>query len=170
MGMTLQAPVLLTATHHCVGFTCGDDLMDAWLTRRALPNQISGATRTYVLCDSSDVVLGYYSLATGAVVASSATGRLRRNMPDPIPVVILARLAVAESVQGQGLGTDLVVDALKRVLTAANIVGVRGLVVHALHEGLGLFYSKLGFSVSPVDPQLYMVTLADVRAALQTIQ
>lgn len=108
--MTLGAPQPLTDQHDCAGFACGSAMLDTWLNQRALRNQTSGASRTFVVCDSGRVV-AYYALASSAVAAELATGRLRRNMPDPIPVVVLARLAVDRSYQGLGLSRSLMQDA-----------------------------------------------------------
>jgi GNAT superfamily N-acetyltransferase len=138
-------------------------MLDTWLTQRALRNQASGASRTFVVCDARRVV-AYYALASSAVASDLATGRLRRNMPDPIPVVVLARLAVDRSYQGLGLGRALMQDAGRRVLNAADAIGIRGLLVHALDETAKEFYERLGFDSSPLDPMTLMITLADLRA------
>lgn len=139
--------------------------MDTWLRRRALANQLSGASRTYVVTDSDGNVIAYYALAAGAVMAASATGRFRRNMPDPVPVIILARLAVDRAYQGRGYSRALIQDALRRVMAAADIVGIRVVVVHALNDDLRAYYTHLGFTPSPMDDTLFMVTTSDVRAA-----
>lgn len=169
MMTILIPPEPLTGDHRVDDFSCGEELMDAWLKRRALPNQSTGATRTYVVTDQDRNVVGFYSLATGAILPVSATGRFRRNMPDPIPIIVLARLAVDCHYQGQGLSRALVGDAIRRVLIAADLVGIRGIVVHALNEGLRDFYTNLGFSVSPVDDLLMMVTLHDLRSVLGSV-
>jgi GNAT superfamily N-acetyltransferase len=161
--VTVSAPEPLTDRHDCVGFACGREMLDTWLMQRALRNQGSGASRTFVVCDGRRVV-SYYALASSAVTAEMATGRLRRNMPDPIPVVVLARLAVDRSYQGMGLGRALMQDAGKRVLHAADAIGIRGLLVHALDETVKEFYERLGFDSSPLDPMTLMITLADLRA------
>ena len=161
--MTVSAPDPLTDRHDCAGFACGREMLDTWLTQRALRNQGSGASRTFVVCDERRVV-AYYALASSAVTAEMATGRLRRNMPDPIPVVVLARLAVDRSYQGMGLGRALMQDAGKRVLHAADAIGIRGLLVHALDETAKEFYERLGFDASPLDAMTLMITLADLRA------
>src|SRR5690349_12020674 len=114
----LTAPEPLGTHHQTAGFDSGVPALDDWLRRRALANQVSGASRTFVLCDAGTVV-AYYALASSAIASGSATGRLRRNMPDPVPVVVLARLAIATSHQKLGLGRALVRDAAKRVLHAA---------------------------------------------------
>lgn len=137
--MTVGAPEPLTETHDCTGFACGREMLDTWLTQRALRNQASGASRTFVVCDGRRVV-GYYALASSAVTATMDTGRLRRNMPDPIPVVVLARLAVDRAYQGMRLGRALMRDAGMRVLHAADTIGIRGLLVHALDEAAKAYY------------------------------
>ena len=105
--MKLTAPMPLTAHHVTDGFSCGVDSLDQWLKRRSLKNQIQGGSRTYVACDEARVV-AYYALASGAVTTTQATGRFRRNMPDPIPVVVLGRLAVDQSLHGKGFGRSLI--------------------------------------------------------------
>ena len=163
--MSLAAPEPLAAHHDVSTFQSGEETLDTWLKRRALKNQISGASRTFVVCEAARVV-GYYALASGAVAVEAASGRFKRNMPDPIPVVILGRLAVDQSLHGQGLGRALVQDAARRVLHAADTIGIRGMLVHALSESAKAFYERVGFDPSPLDPMLLMVTLADLQAAL----
>lgn len=163
--MSLAPPELLTAAHRIADFDSGVDSLDQWLRRRALANQISGASRTFVLCDNGQVV-GYYALASSAVNAHGAPGRFRRNMPDPIPVVVLGRLAVARSHHGQGLGRALFIDAARRVINAAEAVGIRGLLVHALSDEAKAFYLRLGLEPSAFEPMTLMVTIADLRASL----
>ena len=110
-------------------------------------------------------VVAYYALALGAVRVSEATGRFRRNMPDPIPVVILGRLAIDSAYQGQCLGRALVRDAGLRVVQSAQALGIRGMLVQALSDDAKTFYEKLGFEPSPVDSMMLMITLADLIAA-----
>jgi GNAT superfamily N-acetyltransferase len=140
--------------------------LDYWLKRRALKNQASGASRIFVVCEG-DQVEAYYALASGAVVANHTSGRFKRNMPDPIPVVVLGRLAIDRTYQGAGLGRALVRDAGLRVIQAADAIGIRGMVVHALSESAKDFYQRLGFNPSPLDPMMLMVTLSDLRASVQ---
>lgn len=162
----LRAPEPLTPEHDIAGFDCGVASLDHWLQRRAAANQASGASRTYVVCEDIRVV-GYYALASSAVAPGAAPGRFRRNMPDPVPVVVLGRLAVATSHRGAGLGRALFQDAALRVVHAADAIGIRGLVVHALSEEAKAFYLRLGLDESPLDPMTLMVTVADLRAAAQ---
>jgi GNAT superfamily N-acetyltransferase len=161
----LSPPDLLNAYHSLQGFDSGVPSLDQWLIRRALVNQASGASRTYVIRDDSAVV-GYYALASSAIAVVAAPGRFRRNMPDPIPVVVLGRLAVARTHHGSGLGRALFQDAARRTLNAADAVGIRGMIVHAISEEAKAFYLRLGLDPSPVDPMMLMVTLADLRASL----
>lgn len=160
--MIFSAPAPLADHHLTEGFACGTDSLDTWLKRRALKNQAQGASRTYVVCVENRVV-AYYALASGAVLSADATGRLRRNMPDPIPVVVLGRLAVDRTLHGQGFGRALIRDAGMRVLQAADVIGVRGITVQALSEEARVFYEHLGFEPSPADPQLLVISLADLK-------
>ena len=159
-------PPELLANHHDIGnFRSGEASLDDWLKRRARANQVSGASRTYVFCEEKRVV-GYYALASGVVTVESAPGRFRRNMPNPIPVAVLARLAVHGDWHGRDLGRALFRDAARRVANAADAIGIRGIVVQAISEEAKKFYLALGFDASPSEPMTPMVTLSDVRAAL----
>lgn len=160
--MRLSAPAPLTDQHLYTDFSCGTESLDFWLKRRALRNQMQGASRTYVVCEANRII-AYYALASGAVLSADATGRLRRNMPDPIPVVVLGRLAVDSAWHGQGLGRALVRDAGLRVRQAADAIGIRGMTVQALSDEAKVFYEHLGFEPSPMDAKLLMITLADLN-------
>lgn len=159
MSLLLSAPQPLVASHIISEFDCGETSLDDWLKRRALINQVSGASRTFVVTDQDNRVCGYYALAAGAVAHQLATGSLRRNMPDPIPVLILARLAVDHRAQGIKLGAGLLRDAVNRAESVAQNAGVRALVVHALNEKARAFYEYYGFSVSPIHPLTLMLRL-----------
>lgn len=159
----------LTEHHVTDGFSCGMDSLNQWLKRRSLKNQIQGASRTYVVCDEARVV-AYYALASGAVTSSASTGRFRRNMPDPIPVVVLGRLAVDQTLHGKNFGRSLVRDAGMRVIQAADAIGIRGMTVHALSDEAKAFYEKVGFESSPLDPYLLMITLADLIDAFRVLR
>ena len=161
----LTAPAPLGAAHAISDFDSGVSSLDDWLKRRAMQNQASGASRTFVTCSDGKVV-GYYALASSAVMLAAAPGRFRRNMPDPIPVVVLARLAVDRSTQGKGLGRALFQDAANRVIRAAEAIGIRGLLVHALSEEAKAFYIALGLDVSPLEPMTLMVTITDLQRAM----
>lgn len=161
----VAAPEPLASHHDLEPFASGVDSLDQWLRRRALKNQATGASRTFVACEGQRVI-AYYALAASAVTVDVASGRFRRNMPDPIPVVVLGRLAVDRSRHGEGLGRALVQDAARRVIQAADAIGVRGMIVHALSAEARAFYERTGFEPSPLDPMVLMVTLADLRACL----
>jgi GNAT superfamily N-acetyltransferase len=163
--VTPKAPVPFKDSHHVSNFNCGVLVLDEWLRRRARANAASGASQTYVACVGNEVV-GYYALAAGAVEMSAAPGRVRRNMPDPIPIVVLGRLALDRSVQGKGLGRALFRDAGLRVLQAAEIIGIRALLVEAISEHAKTFYLGLGMTVSPINPMTLMVIITDLRASL----
>ena len=165
-GVTLSSPEPLSEHHQLAAFDSGVPSLDDWLKRRAAQNQASGASRTFVTCDGNQVV-GYYALASSAVAPAQAPGRFRRNMPDPIPVVVLGRLAVDKSQKGRGLGRALFQDAARRAIHAAEAIGIRGMMVHALSEDAKSFYLRLGLTVSPLDPMILMTTIADLRAALE---
>lgn len=160
--MTLSAPAPLSAEHKLDAFDCGQQSLNDWLIRRARNNQSSGASRTFVVCDGEKVV-AYYSLASASIALVDATGSMRRNMPDPIPVVLLGRLAIHADYQGRGLGRALMKDAFKRVLSASQEIGIRGLVVHAISEDARAFYSKVGFDQSPTGEMTLMISVADLR-------
>lgn len=156
------APEPLRPDHQLNEFDSGVPSLDQWLKRRAPANEAAGATRTFVSCLDGRVV-GYYSLAAASVMHSIATPRARRNMPDPAPAILLARLAVDKAMQGKGLGADLLQDAVLRVLGAADAIGVRVLLVHAVSEEAKRFYLKFGFRESPIEPMTLMVTLEELK-------
>lgn len=162
-----SGPEPLMARHQFTSFCSGVETMDNWLKQRALKNQLAGASRTFVSCDTYSNVLAYYSLASSAVETYVATGRFRRNMPEPIPVVVLGRLAIDKSLQGQGIGRAMVRDAGLRVLQAAEVIGIRGMLVHALSDQAREFYLRVGFEPSPVDSMILMATLADLQECLK---
>jgi predicted N-acetyltransferase YhbS len=165
--MALSAPEPLGGRHRLEDFHSGvAAALDDWLKRRAAANQVSGASRTFVACEAGRVV-GYYALASGAVSVAAAPGRFRRNMPEPIPVAVLGRLAVDREWHGRGIGRGLFRDAAMRVLNAAGSIGIRGILVHAISDEAKAFYLALGFEPSPLDPMTLMVTLADVEKALE---
>jgi hypothetical protein len=162
----LSAPEPIASHHLLDSFSCGIATLDNWLKQRALQNQASGASRCFVLCNGNDVV-GYYALASSAVAAATATGRVRRDMPDPIPVVVLGRLAIDITQQGKGLGRALFQDAARRVINAADTIGIRGILVHALSEEAKQFYLRIGLDEPPLEPMTLMTTVVNLWAALE---
>lgn len=164
MNLALSAPQPLAATHILDEFACGEASLDEWLKRRALTNQLSGASRTFVVADRDGRVHGYYAVAAGAVAHHAATGAVRRNMPDPVPVMVLARLAVDHRAQGIQLGGALLQDAVHRAVAVSQNAGVRALLVHALHDRARAFYEHYGFQASPQHPMTLMLRLSSVKA------
>lgn len=159
MSLRLWAPQPLTARHLLDTFDCGEPSLDEWLKRRALANQLGGASRTFVVADAEDRVVGYYSLAAGAVSRNLATGGVRGNMPDPVPVLVLARLAVERNAQGMQLGAALLQDAVNRAVSVSQNAGVRALLVHALDDKAKQFYLHYGLVESPLHPLTLMLPL-----------
>lgn len=161
----LSPPEKLNLSHQIDSFNSDNNELNEWLKRRALKNELEGASRTYVVC-AGQVVIAYYCLANGALAQTTATGRVRRNMPDPIPVIVIGRLAVDRHWQGKGIGRALLRDAILRTLQAAEIAGIRAILVHAISEEAKQFYEKFGFTASPIDPMTLMVTVNDARNEL----
>lgn len=157
----LLAPVLLTTGHDTSAFTCRHESLSIWLHKRALANAASGASRTYVVCADKDPqqVVGYYALAAGSIAGAAAPGSLRRNMPDPLPVIVLGRLAVHGEWLARGIGSGLLKDALLRSMQAAELIGVRALLCHAIDDEAKAFYLKHGFVESPLDALTMLVGL-----------
>jgi len=156
----ITAPEPITEAHLIESFSCGVPVLDEWLKRRALRNEVSGASRTFVICQDKQVV-GYYTLATGSIEHRDAPGKIRRNMPDPIPVMVLGRLAIDQQWQQAGLGRGLLKDALLRSLSVSRQAGIRALLVHALSKDAKRFYSGNGFIESPLDSMTLMIALQD---------
>jgi predicted N-acetyltransferase YhbS len=154
----LRPPVPITAEHDASLFSCRHDTLSQWLRRRALANASSGASRTYVVTEN-DRVVGYYALAAGSLDVASAPSRLRRNMPDPLPVVVLGRLAVDDAWSGRGIGSGLLKDAILRSLQAADIIGACALMCHAIDADAKAFYAKHGFVESPSQELTMMIGL-----------
>lgn len=159
MNVALQAPALLTDAHILTAFDSGVAPLDDWLRRRAMANMAAGASRVYVVATPENQVLGYYALASGALAHVEAPGRIKRNMPDPIPMAVLGRLAIDRTLQGQGVGVALLQDAVLRVQNAASIVGIRGILVHAISDEARRFYEHHGFVSSSSDPLTLILSM-----------
>lgn len=164
MTLQLGKPEPLAVFHRLDGFACGEASLDDWLRRRAMANQLSGASRTFVVADQTHRVYGYYAMAAGAVSHQMATSPVRRNMPDPVPVMVLARLAVNTQAQGMQVGASLLQDAVNRAVAVSHNAGVRALLVHAINDRAQQFYESYGFQVSPVHPLTLMLRLGQVKA------
>jgi predicted N-acetyltransferase YhbS len=158
-------PEKLNSTHEIEYFDSGVEQLDNWLKHRAVGNEIESASRTYVVCVGA-VVVGYYCLANGAVANNIATGKVKRNMPNPIPVMVIGRLAVSRHWQGKGIGRGLLRDAVLRTLKAAEIAGIRAILVHAINDEAKQFYERYQFTASAQSPLTLMVKINDVAASL----
>ena len=155
----------LSATHRLDSFSCAEPALEQWLKQRALRNQLDGASRTFVVCVGVDVI-GYYALAAGSVLHAQTPGGIRRNMPEPMPVAILGRLAVHRDWSGRGLGADLLKDAVLRATRLAGDMGIRALVCHAISEEAKRFYLHHAFVASPIDPLMVMLNVAKLARAI----
>lgn len=164
MGV-VKAPCPLQDKHNTVEFDCGNDTLNEWLKKRALKNQDNGASRTFVICKKNRVV-GYYALASGSVERMVAPKSITRNMPEPIPVIVLGRLAIDLSMQGQHFGACMLKDALLRSLKISQNIGIRAVLVHAISEDAKRFYEAYGFKVSPIDSMTLMLSVHQVGALL----
>jgi GNAT superfamily N-acetyltransferase len=153
--------------HDVADFGCGREPLDRWLRRSAGQGERRDSTRTFVAADEHGVVFGYYTLVAGEVDHEQATEVVRKGLPRhfPIPVAILARLAVDARRQGEGFGGKLLHDALERICRAAQEVAVRAVVVHAIDDGAAGFYERFGFRPLGTAPRTLMVTLAELREA-----
>jgi GNAT superfamily N-acetyltransferase len=163
MSLQLSAPQPLHGAHRIDDFECGEAQLNEWLMRRALANQMSGASRTFVVADEDGRVYGYYAMAAGALSHQAATSAVRRNMPNPVPVMVLARLAVDQQAQGLKVGASLLQDAVNRAVAVSHNAGVRALLVHALHGRAKQFYEHYGFQASPLHPMTLMLRLSSVK-------
>lgn len=161
-----RAPELLTEKHDCSGFGCGKPPLNQYIKRYALVNQQNDISRTYVATRSGRVV-GYYTLAFGSISHDEATPKIKAELPQyPIPIMLLARLAVDKHEAGKGLGKGLLKDALLRTIQAADIGGLRAMLTHAKDEDAKQFYQKFGFEESPIQPLTLMLSIKDIRASL----
>jgi GNAT superfamily N-acetyltransferase len=172
--LTSDAPALkpriekLGRGHVVDAFDCGADPLNTYLKRFAFGNQSAGAAQTYIAV-AEDRVVGYYSLTTAHVEYAESPERLRKGLArHPIPVILLARLAVDHGWQGKGLGAALLLDALRRILGAADIVGVRAVMVHAKDEAARRFYEHFNFDPSPADPLHLFLLLKEVARLLKS--
>lgn len=158
----------LAAGHDLAGFDCGSEGLNRFLTRFALVNQKAGSSQTYLALVGSEVV-GYYSLTVGNVLYDDAPKRLAKGLPrHPVPVILLARLAIHKDWQRQRLGQGLMLDALRRTLQAADIAGVRALLVHAKDDKAKAFYEHFGFEPFTAEPLTLYRLLKDIRLMVES--
>jgi len=158
----ISKPELLNDGHDRAQFNCGNETLNEWLIRRALKNQGSGASRTFVICNE-DRVIGYYALASGSIERPIAPKTIARNMPDPIPVTVLGRLAVDLQFQGQRLGAALLKDSILRTVLVSRNIGVRAMLVHAISEDAKRFYVSYGFKESLINEMTLMLSVQQIK-------
>jgi GNAT superfamily N-acetyltransferase len=165
------SPRALIAGDKFVTFDCGEPMLNEWLRSRALKNETTGASRTFVTVEAqSGDVAGYYCLSASVLALEDAPGRVRRNMPSPIPIILIGRLAVDERFKGHGLGASLLQDAVLKGIEASRILGARALVVDALNEDAERFYRKFGFELMPPAAKRAMFLLvSDAEATIASI-
>lgn len=161
----IKAPVVLDDTHELTLFDCGNPTLNEWLKKQSLRNQNSGASRTFVICQKKRVI-GYYALASGSVERINAPGSIARNMPEPIPVTILGRLAIDQEFQSQRLGGHMLKDALLRTISVSKTVGIRAILVHAISEEAKSFYLNYGFIESPLNSMTLLLSIKKIKALL----
>lgn len=162
----LCAPELLTEEHDTTGFGCGKAPLNQYLKKYALANQRNDISRTYV-ATRDDRVVGYYTLTFGSISHEDATAKIKAEPPQyPIPIILLARLAVDQKEAGKGLGKGLLKDALLRTVQAADIAGLRAMLTHAKDEDAKQFYFRYGFEPSPIQPLTLMLSIKDIRASI----
>lgn len=167
MKLPLRGPELFTAGHDAVSFDCGSDALNRFLRRHALNNQRNQSARTYVALRGETRVVGYYTLAAACAEFDSVPPRLAKGLArDPVPLTLLARLAVDLTEQGAGIGTGLLKDGLKRYLQAQAIIAARALVVQAKDERAGAFYRHFGFEPSPIDASHLFLMTKDIHASM----
>jgi GNAT superfamily N-acetyltransferase len=164
---SVNPPEAIRADHVLGHFESGEPVLDDWLRRRALRNEVGGGSRTYVACTKpGSQVIAFYCLAAGAIAHSSASGRVRRNMPDPIPAMVIGRLAVDRKFQGRGIGGAMLRDAILRTIQAASIAGIRVILVHAISASARQFYERSGFHPSAIDPMTLMLTVDEAERTI----
>ncbi|MEQ1735390.1 MAG: GNAT family N-acetyltransferase [Rhodoglobus sp.] len=170
--MSLRSPRPLLPTDDASAFDCGAASLNDWLRSRALKNETTGASRTFVSIDGeTDAVAGYYCLSASSLLMDDAPGNVRRNMPDPVPVILIGRLAVDQAHKGMGLGASLLQHALLKGLEASRIVGARAFIVDALDDDAERFYSKFGFKPMPPASKRAMYLLVnDAEATLHSVE
>lgn len=164
-ALNFAPPTPITADHELANFDSGEFSLNEWLKRRAFKNHASGASRCFVLC-ADTTVIAYYSLSAGAISHEATPKLMRRNMPDPLPVLLLGRLAVDSRYHNQGIGQALLRDAMLRAVNVASDAGVFAILVHAISDPAKQFYLSRGFVESPLQPMTLFITIETIRSIL----
>ncbi len=161
-------PCVISKEHITDNFDCGNFILNNWLKRYAIPNMQANSARTFVVC-RKNIVIGFYTLAVGSIEHISASKRVKKELArHPIPVMILARLAVDRKFQGKNIGSGLLKDALLRTLQASNFAGIRAIFVHAKDEKARKFYERFEFESSPIDPMKLMLLIKDAKKSVSS--
>jgi len=163
-GSPYERPSRIAADHRLDGFDCGKAALNDWLRARALDNE-GRASRTYVVTTDAGIVAAYYTLATGHIVRTEVPGKYRHGLPNPVPVMVLGRLAVDRAHGGRGLGEAMLKEAMTRTLEASEIAGIRALVVHAIDDDAARFYIRYGFQLFPPESLTLFLPIETIRAA-----
>jgi ribosomal protein S18 acetylase RimI-like enzyme len=167
---SFSRPQPVTHQHNVSTFSCGKQTLDNWLNLRAIKNETDGNSRTFISIErETGIVAGYYCLSSHSITREEMPGSIRRNAPDPIPVILIGRLAVDSRFMGRGLGYSLLRDALTKALEAANLVGSRALVVDALDDEAVSFYQKFGFKLMPGSTRALYITMDEARATIAAL-
>ena len=162
----LSKPHEITRDHHVAGFSCGKPELDDWLERRALKNHAAGDTRVFVITNEASEVVAYVAISAASVARESATSKLRRNAPDPVPMGLIARLAVRKDMKGQKIGPSLLREAILRIVNASEHIGIRGILVHAMDADAVSFFRHMGLHPSPIDEMTLIVSMREIEAEL----
>lgn len=162
----IERPVLLSSEHETDAFDCGERSLNEWLKKTALQNQVSNASRSYVLC-KANTVIGYYCLSSGAICRESGPSAMRRNQPSQVPVVVLGRLAIDKQCQRSGYGRALLRDAMLRIVHASQGIGICAVLIHAISLEAKQFYLSCGFVESPLQEMTLMMTVKTMERILQ---
>ncbi len=161
--MSLRSPEPLGPQHSLEGFDCGKPALNDWLIRHARNAQGAGSSKTFVVADDNRLV-GFFSLTVGQIDTLDAPDRIRQGMGQyPLPVVILARLAVSKTDHGRGIGAGLLQDAIRRTLLISEQAGVRAMLTHPIDKEAAVFYTRFGFIQSPLREQQLLLLLKDAR-------
>jgi GNAT superfamily N-acetyltransferase len=166
MKLKVQAPAPISREHALNGFDCGEPTLNDWLIKSALKNQASGASRCFVISDSDQHVIGFYTLSSGAIAREGAPKTMQRNMPSSLPIALIGRLAIDQRYHNKGLGKGLLRDAVLRVVHASSEIGIFAILIHALTEPAKRFYLSCGFVESPLQPMTLMMTVKTARDVL----
>lgn len=161
----LSQPEPLKAHHDLSQFECGKPTLDQWLRSHAMANE-GTSSRTFVVCDDGATVVGYYTLATGSVARTEVPRRIRHNLPNPVPIMVLGRLAIDRRCQGLKLGSALLREAMLRTLRVSEQAGVRALIVHAIDDEAVAFYTRYGFQIFPPETRTLLLPVETIAAAL----